>query len=103
VGDDRDNPNGVATALYASRDEPISSRLVRWVGERWRLGHNPFGVGELVAVAPGVAEYGNPGLEDGSPSGKMSKLQVELLTEFRARSSQRRLPSRHEGRIMRVL
>jgi hypothetical protein len=39
-----------------------------------RLGHNPVGVGRLVAVVPRVAEYSNPGLEDESPSGKMSNL-----------------------------
>jgi hypothetical protein len=42
--------------------------------------HNPVGVGELAARVPRVAEYSNPGLEDGSPSGKMSKL-LALLTE----------------------
>ena len=33
----------------------------------------PLGLANSPAV-PRVAEYGNPGLEDGSPSGKMSKL-----------------------------
>jgi hypothetical protein len=37
---------------------------------------NPVGVGALAALFPRVAEYSNPGLEDGSPSGKMSKLQT---------------------------
>jgi len=39
-----------------------------------RHGHNPVGVGELIDLVPRVAEYSNPGLEAGSPSGKMSKL-----------------------------
>jgi hypothetical protein len=39
-----------------------------------RHGHNPGGVGKLAALFPRVAEYSNPGLEDESPSGKLSKL-----------------------------
>jgi hypothetical protein len=35
-----------------------------------RVGRNPVGVGELGVAFPRVAEYSNPGLEDGSPSGK---------------------------------
>ena|SRR6185369_1849966 len=38
------------------------------------VGHNPVGVDRLGRRVPRVAEYSNPGLEDESPSGIMSKL-----------------------------
>jgi|GEM_PF-6069032 len=59
----------------------------------------PLGLRDSLAVFPRVAEYRNPGLEDGSPSGKMSKLQgptakgcpQEGVANPRARSSATRL------------
>jgi hypothetical protein len=61
------NPNGVAAVL--------ESKAIRRVG----VGGpdtTPLGLRDSLAVFPRVAEYSNPGLEDGSPSGKMSKLQL---------------------------
>jgi hypothetical protein len=73
------NPNGVAAGLHveSAMNSIIDneSRRTNPIGYAGKLGHNPGGVGELAAVFPRVAEYSNPGLEDGSPSGKMSKLQ----------------------------
>jgi len=73
--DDLRNPNGVAALLHVkdamnSRDD---THYVRSPDSccHGRLGHNPVGVGELAARVPRVAEYSNPGLEEGSPSGKM--------------------------------
>jgi hypothetical protein len=57
------------------------SRQTDATGYAVRLGHNPGGVVELAAVSPRVAEYSNPGLEDGSPSGKMSNIRNPLLTK----------------------
>jgi len=73
------NPNGVAAGLYVESGVNSiiddDSRRTDLIGYAGRLGHNPGGVGELAAVFPRVAEYSNPGLEDGAPSGNMSKLQ----------------------------
>jgi hypothetical protein len=52
----------------------IRDNLIRWSTYAGKIGLNPVGVGELAAVFPRVAEYSNPGLEDGSPSGKIFKL-----------------------------
>jgi len=49
---------------------------------RKRLGRNPVGVGELDAVFLWVAEYSNPGLEAGSPSGKMSRVDPPTQLVF---------------------
>jgi len=54
--------------------ETIPLRPIPWFVLSLQASHNPVGVGELAARVPRVAEYSNPGLEDGSPSGKMSKL-----------------------------
>jgi len=43
------------------------------------LGLNPVGVGDLASVFPRVAEYSNPGLEDGSPSGKCPNSSSDKL------------------------
>jgi hypothetical protein len=71
------NPNGVEALLYV--EDAMNSlddndlRQSDPLG-RLRRATTPVGVGELAAVFTRVAEYSNPGLEDGSPSGKMSKL-----------------------------
>jgi hypothetical protein len=76
------NPNGVAPGLHveSTMNSTIDhdSRQIDPTGYAGTHGHNPGGVGKLAAVCPRVAEYSNPGLEDGSPSGKMSKLQYSL-------------------------
>ena len=70
--DDSRNPNRVAAGLHveSAMNSDSDSRQTDPIGYAGRLGHNPGGVGELAAVFPRVAEYSNPGLEDGSPSGK---------------------------------
>jgi hypothetical protein len=77
--DDPRNPNGVAAVLAVNgalnsmsynesrQSDPAGSVYAT------RVGRNPVGVGGLPAAFPRVAEYSNPGLEDESPSGKMSK------------------------------
>jgi len=67
------NPNGVAAGPHAidglnSISDEDRRGLIRWVG--CTLGAQPLGVGELAALFPRVAEYGNPGLEDKSRRGK---------------------------------
>jgi len=75
--DDLRNPNGVAAlrhvkdAMNSRADTPSSDPLISCI--TGGLATTPLGLANSPAV-PRVAEYGNPGLEDGSPSGKMSKL-----------------------------
>ena len=69
------SPTGLRQTLRIERRPEINNDDSRQfdavrVGAATRDGRNPFGVGELLAAFPRVAEYSNPGLEDGSPSRK---------------------------------
>jgi hypothetical protein len=63
-GDDRGNPNGVAAALHVEGNPLAGVR-------RQAFATTPLGLRDSGVVFPRVAEYSNPGLEDGSPSGNV--------------------------------
>jgi hypothetical protein len=58
--------------------QAFTSNALIQLGTREAMATTPVGLGKSRPSFPRVAEYSNPGLEDGSPSGKMPKLQCIL-------------------------
>ncbi len=62
-------PGLVSRAHELNKRELIETNLIP-IGYAWKPATTPVGLGNSLAVFPRVAEYSNPGLEDGIPFGE---------------------------------